>query len=275
MPANPRSLRLLDAYHEQVAHLRDRTAQMVVRTYDAIDPQDLTGGYARFVPTAAQIIEAGQTQASVLSDAMLRGFIRLESGREEEITEPVEDNAGFTTDGRRLTEVLSAIPAKVFLAIKMGRSIDEAVRFGRFAATRAAVTEVMDAASQELTHQMKESPVVAGWRWKSRGTCGACLAMDNGSVLPDGTPLNRHPYCQCVAEPVIKGVKERVKRPTGHDRFNALSEKQQDVALGEKKANLLRDGAISWLDLVSKETSNEWHPVLVETALKELEQKAN
>lgn len=137
------------------------------------------------------------------------------------------------------------------------------------------MTEVMDAASQELTHQMRESRSITGWRWKSRGTCGACLAMDDGSVLPDSRPLNRHPYCQCVPEPVLRGVKERVKRPTGHDRFNELSEAQQNASLGEKKASLLRTGAIAWTDLVSKETSAEWHPVLVETALKELEQLAN
>lgn len=120
MPANPRSLSLLDAYHDQVASLRERTAQMVDGRHDAIDSENLSAGYQAFVVDAARIIEMGQQQAALLSDAMLRGFIRLESGREEEITEPVAENAGYTTDGRRLTEVLAAIPAKVFLAIKLG-----------------------------------------------------------------------------------------------------------------------------------------------------------
>lgn len=275
MPANPRSLGLLEAYHEQLASIRKRTAELVVRRYDAIHPEDLSNGFKNFVPDAAQVIEAGQGQAALFSDAMLRGFIRLESGQEEEITEPVEDNAGFTTDGRRLTEVLSAVPAKVFLAIKSGRSVEEAMRFGRFASTRTTVTEVMDAATQELTHQMKQSPLVQGWRWKSRGTCGACLALDDGEILPDGRPLNRHPYCQCVAEPVIRGVREKVQRQTGRERFDELSKTQQDASLGEQKASWLRAGLIAWDDLVSKERSAEWHPVLVETALKELEQIAN
>lgn len=274
MPANPRSLSLLEAYHDQLSRLRAQTTQLVVRRHAVINPEDLTAGYQAFVGDAARIIEAGQRQAATYSDALLKGFIRLEAGREEEITEPVEDNAGFTTDGRRLTEVLSAIPAKVFLAIKLGRSTQDALAFGRFAASRTAVTEVMDAASQELAHQMKESPSVAGWRWKSRGTCGACLAMDSGEVRSVAQPLNRHPYCQCVAEPVVRGVRERVKRETGHERFEAFPETKQDDLLG-KKALLLRAGAIAWDDLVSKDTSAEWHPVLVETALKELEQIAN
>lgn len=274
MPANPRSLSLLDAYHDQLSRLRAQTTQLVVRRHAVINPEDLTSGYQMFVTDAARIIEAGQRQAATYSDALLKGFVRLEAGRDEEITEPVEDNAGFTTDGRRLTEVLAAVPAKVFLAIKLGKSTEDALAFGRFAASRTAVTEVMDAASQELTHQMKESPSVGGWRWKSRGTCGACLAMDSGQVLSLAQPLNRHPYCQCVAEPVVKGVRERVKRETGPERFKSLPVAKQDAMLGQK-AKWLRAGAIAWKDLVNKDTSAEWHPVLVETALKELEQIAN
>lgn len=214
-------------------------------------------------------ITAGQSNARLLTDAFLANYIGTETGEKGDLEQPVEDNEGFTTDGRPLGEAMGAIPAKVFLALKQGQPTHKALAYGRFAAARFVWTEVMDAANQELTHQMDALDEVKGWRWKSRGTCGACLASDNGTVYPTSRPLNRHPSCQCVSEPVID-VKERVHRETGIDRFQQMSQAEQDASLGKGLAELVRNDSVAWADLISKENPHEWHPLTVVTTLKEV-----
>ena len=267
MPASQQSLRLLDGYHDRLVSLRDRTALVVDSLY-RIDETDLSGSFNAFVRGASRTITAGQANARLLTDSFLTNYIGTETGTKGNLEDPVPDNEGFTTDGRPLRDAMGAIPAKVFLALKQGQPMDKALAYGRFAAARFVWTEVMDAANQELTHQMDALDEVKGWRWKSRGTCGACLASDNGRVYPTSRPLNRHPSCQCVSEPVLD-VKERVPRETGIERFKAMPEKQQDASLGKGLADLVRKGAVAWNELISVENPHEWHPLVVVTTLKE------
>lgn len=269
MPANQQSLRLLDLYHDRLVSVRERTAQVVDGLYRGLDTSDLGVSFQGFVRDAARAITAGQTNARLLSDVFLTNYIGASTGEKGDLEEPVPDNEGFTTDGRRLTDAMGAIPAKVFLAIKQGQPMGKALAYGRFASSRFVLTEVMDAANQELTHQMDALDKVKGWRWKSRGTCGACLASDNGRVYPTSKPLNRHPNCQCVSEPVVDGVKERVPRETGIERFKSMPEAEQDKSLGKGLADLVRKSAIAWTDLISHENPHEWHPLVVVTTLKE------
>lgn len=256
-------------YHDRLVLLRDRTARVVDALY-RIDPDDLGGSFTSFVRGAARTITAGQANARVLSDVFLQNYIGTETGEQGELEDPVPDNEGFTTDGRPLGEAMGAIPAKVYLALKQGQPMPKALAYGRFAAARFVWTEVMDAANQELTHQMDALPEVRGWRWKSRGTCGACLASDNGTVYPTSRPLNRHPNCQCVSEPVIEGAKDTVPRETGIDRFKDMSVAEQDASLGKGLADLVRDNKVAWGDLISQERPHEWHPLIVVSTLKEV-----
>jgi hypothetical protein len=274
MPANPSSLDLLERYHDQLIALRDRTARVVDGLYQTVDPRDLGNTFQGFVRGAQTMTEVGQAQAKLLASAFIASYVTSETGTAAEIVEAAPNNEGFTTDGRSLGEAMGAIPAKVYLALKQGRSVQQALVYGRFAVNRFVQTEVMDAASQEMSHQFQELDLVQGWRWKSRGTCGGCLAMDNGKRFDAARPLNRHPNCRCIAEPVLN-VPQSVQRDTGRERFFSLSEPEQDAALGKGIADLVRRGAVAWADLASTERPHEWHPLVVAATLKEVAEAAS
>lgn len=273
MPASRRSLVLLDSYHDSLVGLKDRAARAVVQRFGAIDTEDMGPSLEVFVADAAALLTLAQEQAATMSDAFLRSFIRSETGKPAELETPDEMNPGTTTDGRDLAEALGAIPAKLFLGFKNGWDLDKALRFGAFAARRTAETEVMDAAGQEMTHQIDALDLLVGWRWKSRGTCAACLSMDSGRRHAPGQLLERHPGCQCIQEPVLN-VRETVQRETGRERFDSLPKTEQDSILGDKLAGLIRTGAVAWSQLVKVEEHAEWHPTIVARPLQEILQDA-
>lgn len=260
MPRSRNSLLLLERYHDEIISLRDRTARLVDRRFGAVQPGRLSPTLQAFTTDAAQIIAIAQENAAHLAMGFLRAYERSEITRGE-IEQP-EIEGGYTRDGRPLGAAMGAIPAKVYLALKQGQSVSKALAYGRYAARRFVETEVIDAADNVLHEQIIAHPQITGWRWKSRGTCGGCLAMDSGRTLPPGTPLNRHPNCRCISEPVFN-VRERHYRDTGHERFRAMSKTAQDAALGKTIAEAIRAGEVRWPDLVAEERPHRWHRMVV------------
>lgn len=104
--------------------------------------------------------------------------------------------------------------------------------------------------------QIRAEPEVTGYRRVANdGACGACLALQDGEIMPDDDPFEAHPGCLCTAEPVVSGLNDRsFGRPTGQERFDALSPAAQDLMFagrgGAAKADLLRAGDIRIDDLV-------------------------
>ena len=265
MPANPQSLRTEEAYRQQLKRLWRRVVAVVESQYRSLDPQDLAGSFRAFVPSAAAVIEMGQAQAITLADAFVATYVAQELDEGLDVTP--ERPAGRTTDGRRLEEALSAAPAKVFLALKMGRPLGEALNFGRFSVARLAHTEVVDASREELKHQMDTADQIEGWRWSAQGSaCGACLAADNGAIRSTSSTLIGHAGCDCVMEPVVTGVEETIYRPTGKERFESLSVAEQNARLGESKAEAIRTGT-PFSDLIKTERHEEWRPSITAAPL--------
>jgi hypothetical protein len=268
VPADPRTLELSERYHGQLDELVRRAATSVGRTFAGVPLEDLGAGYREAIAAALTVIQIGQTAAVSLSRGYVRAAGRLEVG-EAAIGAPAESNVGETADHRPLVAALAATPARVFVLLKKGRPIDQAVRFGAFSSSRVAETEIMDAARIELEQQIREQPAIRGWRWRSRGTCAACMSLDDGAVRGSGQPLRGHPKCRCVQEPVFD-VEETVTRESGHERFRALSPSEQDQNFGQERADLLRSGRIAWADLVAREGAHEWRDALVTRPLAEL-----
>lgn len=273
MPADPRSLELSDTFHGRIAELRIRAATSVSRIFAGVDTEDLQAAYREAIAAALGMIQLGQTGAVGLARGYVRALGRLEVG-EATIGPPVGENVGQTADHRPLVAALAATPARVFLALKRGRSLAEAIRFGAFSAARVAATEVVDAGRLELEAQIRDTPAIRGWRWRSRGTCAACMSLDNGAVRDGGQPLRGHPFCVCIQEPVFD-VAETVQRDSGHERFNAMTEAEQDASFGAERAALLRSGRISWADLVARDGAHEWRDALVTRPLEELLARAS
>lgn len=268
MPANPRSLRLLRTYHDRVAGTAEQISQALEKRLAQANPDELSESLSLAVSDAVSAVSIGQSAVLNLTRGFFRGLSQAETGTPE--LADTEVTPGKTTDGRDLTEVLQATVARTLASVRDGKppakALDEAARSIR----RFAMTEVMDAARAEMQAQMDASDSVKGWRWASRGTCGACLALDNGSIR-DGA-LQAHPNCLCVPEPVFD-VKEKVKRETGRERFLSLSVEAQDELLGDK-ADLVRRNLIPWTALVEFVRHPEWHDHIKEAPLGALLERA-
>lgn len=268
MPANPVSLRLTSRYHEQVDRLARGTGRAVAGRFGQVDRENLSESLQAFVVDAITIVAGAQGAAQGLSAGYFRALSRLELGRPDE--SDGADVVGHSTDGRELGPVLGTVPAKVYVALKQGKSIDQAFSFGRFAAAGKARTEVMDAARAELDAHMADAPV-KGWRWRSKGTCGACLALDDGSIR-DGF-METHPGCQCLPSPAFE-VKETVEPETGHERFMDLPEDEQNSLLGLEIAEGIRSGSIPWSALVAEEHNLRWHDFVTAASAAQVKRRA-
>lgn len=271
MPANPRSLALGRAYRDGADRTWRATNQAVLALLAGIDTADIGGSFRAVLPNIGAVIRLGQGRAQDLSVAYFRRLAELETGRAAG-REPA-DLVGKTVDGRPIGVALAATPAKVVMGLRRGWSTTKALTFARFAFTRTTQTTVMDTARAELRNQMK-SPGVVGWRWRSRGTCGACLALDDGSVRGSGEFMRAHPNCECLPEPGFD-VEERIQPETGRERFMGLPKAEQDALLGHEKAELIRTGAIAWSQLVKTEQHKEWRPSITEAPLEQLRKRGS
>jgi hypothetical protein len=268
MPRSSKALQLQRSYHDRLAGIARDTTRLVDRTYAGMRREDLTGSFRLVIPQAAQILAMGQASAQQLTGGFYRSCSAIETG-EGRAVPPLEENAGFTFDGRPVDEVLSSTPARVFYGIKIGRTVEEALRFGRFSLARTIRTEVFDAARMELNHQMDNDPKALGWEWQSRGTCEACLALDDEQVRGAGEPLDAHEQCACVQSPRFD-VPQRISRPTGIDRFNNMDRAAQFAALGVGKALLVKHRRVEMSDLYMREANRQWRPRYTRRPLEDL-----
>jgi hypothetical protein len=266
MPSNPASLRLAELYQDRAVAVAEQ-AQRAARRLVVVDRDDPVESWRRVITSVSVLIGAAQTASTDLALGYFRALGTLETGRSVDVAESRPRNIGFTEDGRAIQDVLVAPRARFFRRLDEGVEVPRLLTEAVEAVGRAAQFEVMDAGQRELAHQVSRSGLAQGWRTRSRGTCGACLAIDDGSVTSRRPPF--HPHCDCVIEIDFGGPQE-ARRPSGRERFEALSPQAQDAALGFEKAELLRRRLISWEHLVSVQTFKEWTPVITEAPLESL-----
>lgn len=271
MPANPATLVLEQRYADRLRDLANRTTALVADRYRAVDPDNLTESFRRFIPAAAGLIAASQAQAQLVTEGFVRSLVRLETGRPWEPAPPDDTIQGTTYDGRALTSAMASIPPNVLLAIGAGAGVPTALRRGLHIAARFAATEPADAARRETNHQLAGAGALFdGWQWVARGTCAACLAKMNGRTNPAGGFLNGHPGCTCVMSPQIAG--NPTTRPTGQDRFDAMTPQQQDNlfrSAGPEKAQAIREGKVGLDGLVRETDAYRWRSSITEGNLPE------
>lgn len=256
MPAEERSAALTDAYRARLVELR-RRALLVVDAAWILDIERLDETFGEWLDRAETLLAAVQEQSAALSVAYVAEFVA------SELDEPAtsadidtEAPAGVTQDGRPLREVLAPALLTVKRSIGAGLAFELASNAGRARALRNSTTELTAAADAALDEALEAEPRVKGWRRvTSRRPCGACLGLATGNVERTKKVILRHPHCSCSKEPVVDGVRERVRRPTGAEVFDRLTTAEQDRLFagrgGKEKAELVRSGKVDVADLVS------------------------
>lgn len=257
MPAAERSVRLTDAYRTRVASLR-RASIAVVAGLWTLEVDRLEATFAVWLARSELVLTTAQAQIARSADAYAAAFVGSELGR---AVAPLGIDpaayAGQAIDGRSLRSLLAPTLFTVKRGIGEGRPFDEASSLGRARALRDATTQVDDAGDQALDDVLEERDEIRGWRRvASGGACGACLASMTGAVHETARLLERHPHCRCTKEPVVAGVDDRIRRPTGAEMFERLSTEEQNRLFagrgGEAKAELIRSGAVDFADLYSE-----------------------
>jgi hypothetical protein len=195
------------------------------------------------------VVAQAQGEAVRAAAGYLSAFVRLETGRLSSIVIDSRQYAGRSRDGRPLTEAYASPLIGTRWMLKQGAEPAEALTYGLQRATRMVSVDFDEAHITALLEAIDRDDRFDGWQRAVRGTCGACLATATGPS--GGLKWPRHPNCQCVCEPRLRGVKDRFARPTGAQIFAAKTKAEQDEALGPEAADKVRSGAIELSDLVA------------------------
>lgn len=273
MPAGPDSLAVTDAYRRRLLVRAERAAGDVARRWDEITAEgDLDQAVLRWLEESTVALVAAERTATADTNAYLGDYVTAESG-ERSSDAPTDTRDSIDPQATRLALVTGVAAAALLLARLRGRQ--DAITAGRLRAARAARSHITDTVRATLARAMTAHERVVGWRRvTSSRPCGACLAAATGAVRATSDVPARHPSCSCTAEPVVAGVPERVHRPTGQERFDALSSRAQDRLFdgrgGAAKAGLLRTRAAALDDLSSTSTDRAGRISITEAPLAKL-----
>lgn len=279
MAASSASLALTDRYRDLLLQLRFRVTATTARTWGMLDPGNLDESYADWRTHALAVVQAAKVQGVAQADAYLAAYLASETGREV-LAQGIDPEPYMDTeDGRSLAWALTTPLLTVKMALARGDS-GQALQLGLHRAARAISGEVMGAPRRALHDLMEESSQVKGKRRvTSANACGACLALADGQVMDLGEHLRVHGHCRCITEPVVKGVRERVWRPTGRQSFDAMTPEEQAALFhgrgGAEKAELLRSGAVPFAALVCNQDQAVGPPTFTEAPMSALRQRTH
>jgi hypothetical protein len=258
VPSSPRAIALTDAYRARLLDTRLRTAKLTAQAWAHVEPGRLEETGSAFVATTRAVVENAKREGVARADGYLAAYLAAELATEVRPRgidpEPYLD----TEDGRPLTRALTTPLLLVTTALRQGRLPEDALQLGRARATRIVAAESLGAPRRALGDLLREEDRVTGWRRvPSRNACGACLALASGEARSKADLPETHGCCRCTAEPVVRGVRERIIRPTGREIFDAYSHAEQAALFhgrgGAEKAELIRSGAVPFDALIQRD----------------------
>lgn len=254
MPARRESVAVTDAYRAGLLAVRHRAAIVARAGFARIARDDLDRSYQVWQEAATATLGATKRQGVLLSQRYLTAYLASELARREPVA-PIDAERYATVDrsGRPLRDALTPPLYTVKVRLAQGADWPVALAAGAARMTRTMVGEAMAAPRFALSDLMTGTDRVVGWqRVASVDACGACLAAATGAVRADDDVPEAHDACRCVAEPVVRGVRERVRRPTGEEIFAAKTASEQNTLFGAEKAALIRDGQVPFAALLER-----------------------
>lgn len=275
MPAKTSSVRITDAWRARQYQLTDATVRAVVASWRNLDWEQLDASFRRWMTSAVATVEMAQRESVRLADAYLAAYLGSELGEAvRTVGADPDEYAGKTSRGDDLRLGFAPALIAVKVAITQKRPQRDVLLSGMARAVKATRSAVMESSRRALADMMRDDPRVVGARRVTRGTCGACLALA-GERVDEGQPLDSHPNCACVPEPVIRGVRETVHRPTGEQMWDAMSVAEQNRFFvgrgGEAKAELIRAGVVTLASLVARSRGPDGHGQITEAPLDDVE----
>jgi hypothetical protein len=247
--ARAESHRLTEVYRSRVATLRSAVTLAARSSWPTIAELDGSSWEVRTSSTLAR----AQLQGIRLAAGYLTAYLRSESGRARAISFDPGRYTGVSRDGRPLAEALRSPIIGTLGKLKEGSAPSEALAFGLERALRMVAFEVTQTPREALLTAIEADERFSGFQRATKGTCGACLDLSGNG----GPRFEVHPNCECVPEPLVRGVPNLYPVPTGVELFAQKSPAEQDAALGPEAAQKVRAGELSLSELAGHSNQHE------------------
>lgn len=256
----PFSLSLTNSYRRRLLALEGRVASLTRSAWPRIEDFDSTS----WPEQIGAVVTRAQTESVRATNGYLTALLRS-NRKPGRITLDTRSYAGVSRDGRPIQEALQTALIGVRAALKDGREPSAALAIGLSRGLRMARFETVQVGRDSILDAVSEDERFTGWQRQVAGTCAACMAL-SGS---EGPRFEVHPECQCIPLPTVKGA-AKVLLPTGAALFTALSQNDQEKAIGVEPARLVRDGEADLKDFVSHSPQAEQPDFLTQKPAQEV-----
>jgi hypothetical protein len=183
-------------YQARVAQVKASIAAEIRTLYADVDPAAIDASMARFITEAEPVIAAGQASVADLTAAFIRASAFAQTGDLLDLADDADDIAGTTRGGAPLREGMGAFGPMVMGQIAQGKTVDEAMAFGEYLASRFADNELTGAGDRSLDAQGAALDAVIGWEGiVAPDACDPC--QGNAGRHDVGDEVYRHPGCNC------------------------------------------------------------------------------
>lgn len=211
-----------------------------------MDPLRVRESWNRTNVDFITLFAALQTRAA--SDAMDASTLMLAEQddyvRPDGIANPKAFGTGFAPSGIDLESYFSIPVTRTLQAIKSGVGESDAMQIGRATLRQMSTQALEDTSVSAMGVSITQRAGVGYVRVESPDCCPRCAILA-GKYFRHGQNFLRHPKCHGTTIP-CKGRDKAEKQgwiTDPMDRFNRMSEAEQDRVFGHADAQAIRDGA--------------------------------
>ena len=221
----------------------DRAAR---RTWNRVDANNIQASWKSISRDFLTLFSTIQTKsAETAIDAS--GMMLAEQGdyvRPDGIANPLAFGTGFAPSGIDLESYFDIPVTRTLSAIKSGMGESDAMMAGRATLRQMAMQAIEDTSISAMGVSITQRSGVGYVRVESPDCCPRCAILA-GKYFRHNNDFLRHPKCHGRTIP-CKGREKAEKQgwiTSPMDRFNGMSEDEQDKVFGHADAQAIRDGA--------------------------------
>lgn len=233
-------------HYERRAKVSRRTAQLAVRAWGKLNPDDISGSYVRGVgqaladATTAGQLEAAADAAPYVADVAAGWGVAGPVGGLD-----VAQLAGYAANGADLVQLFRGPVVAAKLRIAQGDTPERALAAQAVSVARIAGNEASQAGVNADTLAVTATPGLDGHvRVANLPACGRCVVLA-GRFYRWSEGFRRHPLCDCTMLPAPRRdpLPRIVAPPEPRTVFDRMSFDEQNRSFGIAQAQAIRDGA--------------------------------
>jgi hypothetical protein len=230
-------------HYRRRRRLIDLAAGQARELWSRVDPDELSGSWARLLPQMLLGITGAQLAAARQSDAYTDRVLGEQGVDPRPAGRVIPDAlAGIASDGRPLASLLVNPVTVVKVGILEGATIRQSLAAGYTNLDLLVRTQVADAGRGADQVSIATRPMATGYvRMLVGKSCSRCVVLA-GRRYRWNAGFRRHPRCDCVHVPAAEDRADDIRtNPRGY--FDGLTRTEQDKAFTIAGAEAIRSGA--------------------------------